>query len=451
MIAVAEPTIVDLGFAPRQWQEACFRGFKSRSVVVVHRRGGKTVMAIMRLVDAALRCERERGRYGYIAPLLKQAKGIAWDYLKAYARKVPSTIINEGELWVEFPNHARIRIYGADNPDSLRGLYFDGVVIDEVAQTKPDLWKQVIMPTLKDRDGWALFIGTPKGINIFSELYYAAAKKPDWFAASFNCHQTDAFTPAQLESERADLNNETIWRQEWLCDFAASSDNTLITIDTVLAAAGRNLLHHRHYEYAPKILGVDVAWQGGDRSAMYPRQGLQAFRPKVYHGLPEKALAIEIAKSIDKWKPDAVFVDNTGGYGGEVVSRLRENGYRVQEVVFSWKSHDPRYANLRAEMWWKMAAWLRDGGALCDNEHLTQLQLELCAPTYSNDNAANRLQLESKDDIRKRLEVSPDLADALALTFAFPVFKEDPVTAVLMGGSAHHAKIEFNPYADGEA
>lgn len=432
---------VNLGFEARPWQADCFLGFQRFSVVVVHRRGGKTVMAVMRLIDAALRNVHERGRYAYIAPQLKQAKGLAWDYLKAYARKVPGTQINESELWVEFPNTARIRIFGADNPDSLRGFYFDGVVIDEVAQTKLDLWEQVLRPALSDRNGWVLFIGTPKGVNVFSKLYYEALGNPEWFAAKYNCHQTGALSDAELDSNKRTMS-ESAWRQEYLCDFTASSENNLISITDVLAAAGKHL-HETRYNFAPKILAADVAWQGGDRSVLVARQGLAMFPPRIERGIPEKTFAGIIADAIQTFKPDAVFVDTTGGYGGEVVSRLRDLGHAVQEVVFSWKASSDRFLNIRAEMWFKMADWLKSGAAIPAEQYAPGLQAELCAPTYSNDNAANRLVLESKDDIRERLGFSPDIADALAMTFAFPVANLEP------GAKPHQALTDFDPYREG--
>lgn len=403
-------------------------------------------MAVMRLVDAALRCQRPRGRYGYIAPLLKQAKGIAWDYLKAEARKVPGTTINEGELWVEFPNGARIRIYGADNPDALRGLYFDGVVIDEVAQIKKELWVEVIRPTLNDRAGWALFIGTPKGINLFSELFYAAQVDPEWFATSYNVYETDALQPDEIASSRKG-QSEAVWKQEYLCDFTASSENNLIPIEDALAAAGRHL-RDEAYNFAPRILGVDVAWQGGDRNVIVPRQGLASFKPHIYPGLPEKVFAGHVARAIEVFRnpngtAPTVFVDTTGGYGGEVVSRLRDWGHQVEPVVFSWKASDERFGCLRDEMWFKMAGWLKEAAIFNSPE----LIAELCAPTFSNDNAANKLKVESKDDIRAKLNRSPDIADALALTFAFPV--ATPAGAFSpFGGQARHAATEWDPFAE---
>jgi hypothetical protein len=411
---------IDLGFVPRAWQADVLRCLKRFSIVVVHRQGGKTELAIAKLVDGAIRSPREGARFGYVAPLLKQAKGIAWDRLKSYARRLPGTVINESELSVQTGNGARIRLFGADTPDSLRGLVFDGLVLDEVAQLQPQLWGEVLLPTLADRNGWALFIGTPKGINLFSTLYYKALDDPGWFAARYDCHQTGALTPdaiAQIQRESTDAQ----FRQEMLCDFAAVSDNVLIKLDDAVAAS-RRTLPPSQYEFAPKILGVDVAHQGGDRNVIMPRQGLMTWRPVVERGLPEKMFAARIATAMLRWQPDAVFVDCTGGYGSEVVSRLRDAGHTVTEVVFSWKASEERFMNLRSEMWFRMSMWLRSGAVI---PAMPTLLSELCAPTYSNDNAASRLKVESKDELRARIGASPDIADSLAVTFAFPVASAD--------------------------
>jgi hypothetical protein len=213
-------------------------------------------------------------------------------------------------------------------PDTIRGEYFDGVVIDETGQIKPYLWGSVIRPMLADRKGWALFIGTPQGINLLSQLYYSALADPSWYVALFTCYDTKALPDAEIESMRTDPNmSETQFRQEMLCDFTAQSVNTLISIEQALAAAQRKL-EDRLYDFAPRILGVDVAWQGGDRCAMFPRQGLQAFKPTVIPGLPEKTFWGVVARKIQEWQPHMTFVDVTGGYGGEVVSRLHDAGYK---------------------------------------------------------------------------------------------------------------------------
>ena len=140
-------------------------------MIVAHRRLGKTVCVINHAIMKALMDTSGSGRYGYIAPYRSQAKSIAWDYVKHFTAPVPGRNVNETELTVDFPNGARIRLFGADNPDAMRGLYFDGVILDEVADMKPEVWGEIIRPALSDRNGWACFIGTPKGQNLFHELY----------------------------------------------------------------------------------------------------------------------------------------------------------------------------------------------------------------------------------------------------------------------------------------
>lgn len=407
---------IDLGFRPRPWQAACFRALKRFSVLVIHRRAGKTVMAVMKLIDAALRNDRQAPRYAYLAPLFNQAKDTAWTYLKHYTGKIPGTKINESETWVELPNGARIRIYGADNPDRLRGIYLDGVVLDEVADMKPEVWDEVVLPTLSDRGGWALFIGTPKGVNRFSELFDLAGRTDGWFAALYDVYQTEALPANEIELARATMPDNA-FRQEYLCDFAAANENTLISLPVALAAKGLHLKADK-YDHAARLIGVDVARYGDDSTVIIRRQGLASWAPKVVKGADAMQVAAIVALEAADWKADAVFVDGTGGYGAGVIDRLRQMGMNPIEVQFAGKPIDPRFANKRAEMWWGIKDWLEKGGALPDDMALVR---ELSAPTYSMDNARGVLKLESKDDIKERIGSSPDRADALAVTFAFPV------------------------------
>src|SRR6201987_760824 len=108
---------------------------------------------------------KPEGRYGFIFPQRNQARDTAWRYLRRYAEPLLATPPNESELRVDLVNGSMIRLYGADNPDALRGPYLDGVVLDEFADMKPEVWHEVVRPMLADRRGWATFIGTPKGKN----------------------------------------------------------------------------------------------------------------------------------------------------------------------------------------------------------------------------------------------------------------------------------------------
>lgn len=434
---------VGLGYFPREWQKACHRSRRRFTVLALHRRAGKTELAIMELLHEALKFEKDLGLFFYVAPFLKQAKAIAWARLKARVeplRQFGAVEINESELSVTLKsNGAVIRIFGADNPDAMRGVRLDGVVIDEVAQIKPEVWQDTLQPALSDRKGWALFIGTPQGVNLFSELYFRAASLSDWHSAKYTVYDTHAIDPDEVERLKRDMA-ETSFAREYLCDFSAAGDDQLISLSDVEAAAQR-VKTEADVSYAAKILGVDPARFGDDRSVIFPRQGLAALKPIIYRGVDNMDLAARVAAKIDEWQPDAVFID--AGQGGGVIDRLRQLGYDVIEVPFGGKATDPAYLNKRAEMWFEMREWIKLGGAIPNSVDLKQ---DLAAPVYWYD-AAGRIQLEPKDDIKKRGLPSPDLADALALTFAHPVAKK--TLAQRFGGNQRNRERLLNddPYA----
>lgn len=388
-------------------------------VLVAHRRLGKTVLSVNHLIKRAITDRKERGMYAYLAPFRNQAEQIAWGYLKHYTSQIPEISINEQKLSILLPNGATIRIFGADNPDALRGMYFDGVVIDEVAQIKPTLWGEVIRPALADRKGWAAFIGTPKGINLFSQIYDQALNlmskgDPDWIAMLYSVEQTHVIDEKELAALKVEMS-ENEYRQEFLCDFSAAQDNGLIPIDDIRAAANK---FYRESEYmgAPLIYGIDVARFGSDASVIFKRRGLVAFEPIVIRKFDNMALADRIAVEMAKEKPEAVFIDSGAGQG--VIDRLRQMRFDVVEVPFGAQAiNKEQFANRRMEMWWHMAQWIKQGGAIPPDP---VLQGDLGAPTYGYTPKGPKI-LEAKDKLKERIGRSPDLADALALTFAAPV------------------------------
>jgi len=415
---------IDLGFKPHKFQrEAKALMVAYRFVVLVcHRRWGKTVFAIMELILAALFSTVKDFRGAYIAPYRKQAKDVSWDYFKRFAGKIPGISFNETELTATFPNGARITLYGADNADALRGLYFDYVVMDEVADMKPFVWGEVVRPALTDRKGRCLFIGTPKGMNLFFEMYNrgVSGNEEGWTGVAYPASKTMNIIPwitsEELDCARADMTDSQ-YRQEMECDFNASCDNTLITLDVIYKARGK---HIREEEYArsPLVFGVDVARFGGDACVIQPRRGLAAFQAQRIVGIDNMAFASLLHRRIVAERPDAVFID--AGRGEGVIDRLRQLGDTVIEVPFGGQAIDHTvngYANRRAEMWDSLRKWLANGGAIPDDYELTK---ELAAVTYTYD-GQSRLKLESKETIRERVGFSPDRADALALTFAEPV------------------------------
>lgn len=196
--------------------------------------------------------------------------------------------------------------------------------------------------------------------------------------------------------------------------FPPSSINTLLGPDEVTEAMHRHLSSDK-YDFSQKRLGVDVARFGDDRTVIFPRQGLAAFKPVEMRGARSNEIAARVAAGIVKFGSEFEAVDGTGGYGSGVIDALMQSGYSPLEVHFSGKPIDSRYFNKRAEMWFEMSRWVKRGGAL---PNIPQLSRELTAPTYTFKDG--KFLLESKEQIKKRLGFSPDMADALGLTFSLP-------------------------------
>lgn len=211
--------IVTIPYKPRDWQKLVHKNRAKRSVIVCHRRAGKTNLAINELIKSAF---LEKGaRFAYIAPTYKQAKIIAWDILKHYLRPVPGVVFNESELRADLPNGSRVTLYGSDNPDSLRGIALWGVVFDEYSQQKPNIFSEIVRPALADHQGWAMWIGTPKGQNSFYELYKYAKEAEGWFHMLLKASESGLIAEEELKEARREMSRDE-YDQEFECSFTAS-------------------------------------------------------------------------------------------------------------------------------------------------------------------------------------------------------------------------------------
>ena len=210
----------DLGYRPRSPQLEIHHAVNRNrfTVVVAHRRMGKTVSAILHLINAALNNEQKDPRYAYIAPTYAQAKRVAFDYLVEYTRPLGAKV-NIAELRVDFLGR-RISLYGSENGDSLRGQYFDGVVLDEIGDQNPKIWNEIIRPALADRKGWCLFIGTPKGNNHFADFKERAQKTDGWKFLEFKASETGILDHQELAAAKAEMGEDK-YRQEFECSFDA--------------------------------------------------------------------------------------------------------------------------------------------------------------------------------------------------------------------------------------
>jgi hypothetical protein len=152
---------------------------------------------------------------------LRQSKLIAWDYLKKFTAPIPGIIVREGDLIIELPNKSRIYLFGADNPDSLRGMGLWGVVFDEYSQQPSNIFTEIISPCLLDHNGYVIWIGTPKGKNEFFRLYEKGLKTDNWLSLLLKVLDTNIFTKEQLDNERVNMSKEE-YEQEYNCSFEAS-------------------------------------------------------------------------------------------------------------------------------------------------------------------------------------------------------------------------------------
>lgn len=422
-------TKIIIPYRPRPiWKNVLHPALKAHrfSVLVCHRRFGKTIGTINHMLKMALTCKKDAPQYAYVAPFRNQAKMIAWQYLRHYTSVIPEIKINESELYIELPSQnpgwqgARIYIVGADHPDALRGTYFDGVILDEYAQIKRELWDEVLRPALADRGGWAIIIGTPKGQNQFYEMFQRAQREEGWYSCIYRVDETNVIPEDELQDMMKGMTDMAI-RQELYCDFSASASDIVLPIDLVSTSSAREIMESM-VQGQPMVLGVDVARFGDDATVITARRGLSCMKQHTFRGLDTMAVAERVVAAMNQYNPDAVFID-VGGVGAGVVDRLHQLGYDVTEINFASAAADDRYANKRAEMYFKVRDWMEAGGAI-PNEPLLKSELSIVEYKFT---PAGKIILEPKEKVKEKIGKSPDTADSLALTFAMPVMPRGAV------------------------
>lgn len=252
------PTTVKLPIKPRELQEKILNNFARKQVVIAHRRFGKTTLSLLKLIKTL--GQIPKSRVWYIAPTYRQAKNIAWRMLQAL---LPEALIhrkNEVELFIELTNGSLIELKGADKPDSLRGVGLDGCVLDEYALMYPNVWSQVIRPTLVDKQGWALFIGTPAGKNHLFDMYMGT-KEED--RCLFKASETNIIAPEELAAAKLEMNEDE-YKQEFECNFLYFSGQIYKEFDL-----------DRHVIRKPFV--IDKYWRQGlaiDHGQVNPTAGL---------------------------------------------------------------------------------------------------------------------------------------------------------------------------------
>jgi len=311
-----------------------------RACLVWHRRSGKDITCLNYLISQMW---NRVGGYYYFLPEYNQGRKVMWDGIEQDKAKQPFKYMghfpdellpkngrNNQEMKITMKNGSIFQIIGTDRYDSVMGTNPVGCIFSEFSLQDPWAW-EYISPILAENEGWAIFNFTPRGMNHAFKLFNEVQDNPNWFTEVLTVDETrrDDGTPViteeMLQAERERGATEAFIRQEYYCDFTASSENRLISLDLILESKQRSY-HQSVYGIAPKILGVDVA-EGeveGDSHAMIKRQGLQAFDLVVRKDCDTMVWANQVSNEILKWKPDAVFVDGIG-VGAGVVARLKNS------------------------------------------------------------------------------------------------------------------------------
>jgi hypothetical protein len=326
------------------------------------------------------------------------------------------------------------------NTEAFAGLHNQGnrilVIMDEASAIHDKIW-EVVEGAMTDQGTerlWFAFGNPTRNVGRFAECFGRFRHR--WNTQHIDSRSVSFTDKKLIEKWSQDYGDDSdFFRVRVKGIFPRASDRQFIPLDIIEAAKGRGM-EERHYIYAPVIIGVDPAWSGSDESVIYMRQGRMSKMLAKYSKLEDDvAMAGFIAKFEDEYNADAVFVDM--GYGTGVVSVGRALGRKWQLIPFASKSSDLGYLNKRAEMWALCKQWLKEGGCLPPDE---QVAKELAAPEAFT-RLDGKIQLESKEDIKKRVGFSPNRADALCLTFAFPVNKKK-------SESQQTKKREYDPLKD---
>lgn len=251
---------VVIDYAPREAFKAFHQRKQRWACLVAHRRAGKTVSAINDLIRAAVMCKSRNPLFGYIAPYRSQAKSVAWGYLKQYAAPI-SQQANEQELEITLVNGAKIRLFGADNADAMRGLGFDGVLLDEFGDFKPSVWGSIIRPALSDKQGWAVFMGTPKGKNQFWDVYQTSRMNPEeWFSLRLKASDSGILPQSEIDAVKAQISEDQ-FMQEYETNFEAAIIGAFYGVEMRMAADDGRITE---VKYDPS-LSTYTAWDLGYR------------------------------------------------------------------------------------------------------------------------------------------------------------------------------------------
>jgi hypothetical protein len=423
--AKATRTVI-IPFKERPFQAKLFEGLWGYRFLtaVCHRRFGKTVAAAIWLIKEALQGEEDFRGY-YIAPNQKQAKRVVWGYFRTFLKNFGSLVnFNETELRIDFPNGQQIYLVGAENVESLRGIYLDATVMDEMASwtNASYAFYEVLYPAMQDRNGKGLIIGTVKGLDMFFDFYKLGQDDefPEWNSVMFKLSETGIFSEKVQQQMRTLMERKEpgSYDREMECNFFAKTSEVIITPEEYYMSM-MNKVNHLTARNFPLVYGYDPGYTI-DPAALVKRKGPIMFKPTMIKNKNSTYQADFIYDEYQRDKPNYIYID--AGQGEGVITNLRNKGlsHVVIPVWFNGKSPKPSCFNKRSYMYLGYKEWLSWGIAPDDDGLLKESTNQLLDKQDSD----NRIKLLDKKSISKLIGHSPNKSDAAALTFAGGGFEQ---------------------------
>jgi hypothetical protein len=443
--AKVKTTRVKLSYTPAQ-EEIFFQSKARRRIITKGRRLGFTrggsqafIEYMLEKPSALLWGDTVNGnidRYieRYWHPVLKQLPRDVWQYKKQEKKMLI------GDSYCDFRS--------ADNPENWEGFGYDYILLNEagIILKNPYLYENAVRPMLLDNPESILIAGgTPKGKTppVFYELWRRGMDgQKDFQSFQFSTYDNPYLTQQEIDDLIEEMSDEVV-AQEVYGEFTDTTEFQFIEGLIIQNAIDREL-HPSVYDKETKILGVDIAGSGADCTVLYKRQGRQTIGIERRRGIPGDVIVNLVATTINEWQPDAVFID--AGFNPAVIDILRNDlGHDVTRVDFAGRVDSPNYLNKRAEMWARMRDWLASGGSI-PNDAILRKELQQQTYEFAKKDGSC-VKLTSKEDMRKDGLKSPDIADALALTFAFPVKKKTLADTLLLNTQHEEYNQEYDMYA----
>lgn len=374
---------------------------------------------------------------------------IAKDLFEVTATKICSRDPAHADTW-----RVDIVPWSERNTEAFAGLHNKGrriIVIFDEASAIPDVIWETTEGALTDSDTqilWFVFGNPTRNSGRFRECF--AKYSARWGQTRVDSREVSITNKTQIAKWIEDYGEDSDFvRVRVRGIFPRAGSLEFISLDLATQASKRDVSVHLH---DPLIFGVDVARFGDDETVIYIRKGRdgRTHAPIRLRGADTMMTASRVAELAIHFQPDAIFVDE-GGVGGGVVDRLRQLRVACIGIQFGSESDrnhpdepNTKYANKRAEMWGYLRKWLKEGAIITDEDLISQL----VGPQYGFNNK-DAIQLEKKSDMKKRGVPSPDIADALALTFAYPVMPNSMAgrdgAEVRLGSSV---KTDYDPFSE---